>query len=129
MSLNYFVPVYGNNAWALRKNLLSHEKFKDRLSKYNQSHAKPQGKDTEFVFIIVDTINRLSEWTLGGLGHYGGWHCSWCYQPEGIRQKLVSAQRHDKPRWGDFPEKLDLDYIAGLVERGEWFDGKRPFIR
>ena len=74
-------------------------------------------------------LNCPSEWTLGGLGHYGGWHCSWCYEPQGIRQKLVSAQRHDKPRWGDYPEKLDLDYIARLVEEGEWFDGKRPFIR
>jgi len=103
--------VYGNNAWSLRKNLWSHKTFKDRLLKYNQTHAKPQ------------------EWTLGDLGHYGGWHCSWCYNPQGIRQKLVSAQRHDKPRWGDYPEKLDLDYIARLVEEGEWFDGKRPFIR
>ena len=89
-----------------------------------QSH-----KVKRICFVYYTTLNPSSEWTLGGLGHYGGWHCSWCYQPEGIRLKLVSAQRHDKPRWGDYPEKLDLDYIAGLVETGEWFDGKRPFIR
>ena len=32
-------------------------------------------------------------------------------------------------RWGDYPEKLDLDYIASLIETGGWFDGKHPFIR
>ena len=34
--------------------------------------------------------------------------------PEGIKTKLQSAQRHDQPRWGDFPDKLDLQYLAGL---------------
>ena len=65
---------------------------------------------------------------MGQIGHYGGWHCSWCYSPEGIRTKLQSAQRDDKPRWGDYPDKLDLQYIAGLVRKGEWFDGKHPFL-
>ena len=32
-------------------------------------------------------------------------------------------------RWGDYPEKLNLDYIASLIETGGWFDGKHPFIR
>ena len=69
----------------------------------------------------------LSEWTLGKEPHYGGWHCSWCFPPQGIRTKLQSAQRDDKPRWGDYPDKLDLQYIAGLVRTGQWFDGKHPF--
>lgn len=32
-------------------------------------------------------------------------------------------------RWGDYPEKLDLDYIANLIETGGWFDGKHPLIK
>ena len=65
---------------------------------------------------------------MGQIGHYGGWHCSWCYSPEGIRTKLQSAQRDDKPRWGDYPDKLDLQYIAGLVRTGQWFDGNHSLI-
>lgn len=34
----------------------------------------------------------------------------------------------DKPRWGDYKEKLDLDYIAGLIRTGYWFDGSKPFF-
>ena len=48
--------------------------------------------------------------------------------PEGIKTKLQSAQRHDQPRWGDYPDKLDLQYLAGLVRTGQWFDGTHPFI-
>ena len=42
--------------------------------------------------------------------------------------RLLSAQKHDSPRWGDYPEKTNLTYIAGLLENGEWFDGTAPFI-
>jgi hypothetical protein len=47
---------------------------------------------------------------------------------QGIREKLLSAQRHDTPRWGDYPEKTELPYIEELIRRGEWFDGSKPFI-
>ena len=40
---------------------------------------------------------------------------------KGIRLKLETAQRHDKPRWGDYPEKLDLDYIQG-IDKPRWVD-------
>jgi len=68
------------------------------------------------------------EFDIGKLGKYAGFHCSWCYRPEGIRTKLLSAQKHDKPRWGDYPEKTELPYIARLIRDGEWFDGGKPFI-
>ena len=42
---------------------------------------------------------------------------------------MLSAQKHDSPRWGDYPEKTNLTYIEGLIEKGEWFDGTKPFIR
>ena len=76
----------------------------------------------------MKNLNLFAEWSLGKEPHYGGWHCSWCFPPQGIRTKLQSAQRDDKPRWGDYPDKLDLQYIAGLVSTGQWFDGKHPFI-
>ena len=28
-------------------------------------------------------------------------------------------------RWGDYPEKLQLPYIAKLIQTGSWFDGKK----
>lgn len=63
---------------------------------------------------------------IGIAGDYAGHHCSWCFPPEGIAVKLRSAQRADLPRWGDYPEKLDLSYITNLVQRGKWFDGSAP---
>ena len=59
-------------------------------------------------------------------GNYAGHHCSWCFNLEGIKLKLLSAQRADTPRWGDFPEKSDLNYIQSLVQKGLWFDGSKP---
>ena len=56
---------------------------------------------------------------MGGPGNSAGHHCSWCFSPKGIRNKLTSAQRADKPRWGDYPEKLNLDYLLGLIRSGE----------
>jgi beta-1,4-mannosyl-glycoprotein beta-1,4-N-acetylglucosaminyltransferase len=55
---------------------------------------------------------------IGYLGHYSGHHCSWCFNAEGIQTKLLSAQKADKPRWGDYPDKLKIDYIDGLIKRG-----------
>uniref|UniRef100_A0A8C4QLK2 Beta-1,4-mannosyl-glycoprotein 4-beta-N-acetylglucosaminyltransferase b n=1 Tax=Eptatretus burgeri TaxID=7764 RepID=A0A8C4QLK2_EPTBU len=66
---------------------------------------------------------RLAEWALGSSLHLAGWHCSWCFSPEGILHKLISAQNGDFPRWGDYPEKRDLVYIRELVRTGGWFDG------
>ena len=30
-----------------------------------------------------------------------GWHCSWCFKPQGIRAKLLDAPNSDFPRFGD----------------------------
>lgn len=67
--------------------------------------------------------------TLGTVPHYAGHHCSWCYPPEGIRTKLLSAHVDDQPRWGDDPERIQLSYISRLIRNGEWFDGTHPFLR
>ena len=68
-------------------------------------------------------------WSFGNEGSPAGWHCSWCCQPECIRTKLVSAQNGDFPRWGDFPEKLDIDYIRSLIKHGVWFDNVSNMLR
>ncbi|XP_024288667.1 beta-1,4-mannosyl-glycoprotein 4-beta-N-acetylglucosaminyltransferase isoform X2 [Oncorhynchus tshawytscha] len=65
----------------------------------------------------------LVHWSIGSPVHYAGWHCSWCFRPEGISHKLISAQNGDFPRWGDYVEKRDLNYIKGLIQTGGWFDG------
>ncbi|TSX99882.1 Beta-1,4-mannosyl-glycoprotein 4-beta-N-acetylglucosaminyltransferase [Bagarius yarrelli] len=65
----------------------------------------------------------LMSWSIGSPVHYAGWHCSWCFTPEGIYYKLISAQNGDFPRWGDFEEKRKLSYIRELIRTGGWFDG------
>lgn len=65
----------------------------------------------------------LMPWSIGSPFHFAGWHCSWCFTPEGIYYKLISAQNGDFPRWGDFEEKRKLNYIKELIRTGGWFDG------
>ncbi|XP_007883549.1 beta-1,4-mannosyl-glycoprotein 4-beta-N-acetylglucosaminyltransferase [Callorhinchus milii] len=69
------------------------------------------------------TGHILVQWSLGSALHFAGWHCSWCFTPEGIRHKLVSAQNGDFPRWGNYQEKRELSYIRELIQTGGWFDG------
>uniref|UniRef100_A0AAV2LM49 PPM-type phosphatase domain-containing protein n=1 Tax=Knipowitschia caucasica TaxID=637954 RepID=A0AAV2LM49_KNICA len=70
-----------------------------------------------------DTGHILVQWSLGSPIHFAGWHCSWCFSPEGIYFKLISAQNGDFPRWGDYEDKRDLNYIRQLIRTGGWFDG------
>uniref|UniRef100_A0A3B3RP99 Beta-1,4-mannosyl-glycoprotein 4-beta-N-acetylglucosaminyltransferase n=1 Tax=Paramormyrops kingsleyae TaxID=1676925 RepID=A0A3B3RP99_9TELE len=70
-----------------------------------------------------DTGHILVQWSIGSPFHFAGWHCSWCFTPEGIRLKLISAQNGDFPRWGDYEDKRDLNYIRDLIRTGGWFDG------
>ncbi|KAM6940265.1 beta-1,4-mannosyl-glycoprotein 4-beta-N-acetylglucosaminyltransferase isoform 1-T3 [Xenentodon cancila] len=70
-----------------------------------------------------DTGHILVQWSVGSPFHFAGWHCSWCFTPEGIYFKLVSAQNGDFPRWGDYEDKRDLNYIRNLIRTGGWFDG------
>ncbi|XP_051568034.1 beta-1,4-mannosyl-glycoprotein 4-beta-N-acetylglucosaminyltransferase-like isoform X2 [Myxocyprinus asiaticus] len=70
-----------------------------------------------------DTGHILVQWSIGSPFHFAGWHCSWCFKPEGIHFKLISAQNGDFPRWGDYEDKRDLNYIRELIRTGGWFDG------
>ena len=51
-----------------------------------------------------------------------GWHCSYCFKPEGIRKKLLDAPVSDWPRWGDDPVKSNVTYIRTLIQNGQFFD-------
>ena len=51
-----------------------------------------------------------------------GWHCSYCFKPEGIRKKLLDAPVSDWPRWGDDHVKSNVTYIRNLVRNGQFFD-------
>ncbi|TRY54921.1 hypothetical protein DNTS_020695 [Danionella cerebrum] len=72
------------------------------------------------------TRRNLIPWSIGNPVHYAGWHCSWCFKPEGIYYKLISAQNGDFPRWGDYAEKRKISYIKDLIRTGGWFDGSVP---
>ncbi|XP_049266859.1 beta-1,4-mannosyl-glycoprotein 4-beta-N-acetylglucosaminyltransferase isoform X2 [Rhipicephalus sanguineus] len=62
-------------------------------------------------------------WTIEGIQpRYAGWHCSWCFDVEGIQMKLAAAQRDDGVRWGDIAEKSDTSYIISLRKKGLFFD-------
>jgi beta-1,4-mannosyl-glycoprotein beta-1,4-N-acetylglucosaminyltransferase len=102
--------VYDGKVMSIRRNYLTTEPLLSRVETYKKSG------------------HPVKEWNIGEVGAYAGFHCSWCYSPEGIKLKLMSAQKDDKPRWGDFPDKLDLGYISGLIQNGRWFDNSQPFF-
>lgn len=54
-----------------------------------------------------------------------GWHCSWCFQPEGIRAKLLDAPNSDFPRFGDDRARTNVAYIRRLIKHGLYFNLKR----
>ncbi|XP_075554772.1 beta-1,4-mannosyl-glycoprotein 4-beta-N-acetylglucosaminyltransferase-like isoform X1 [Dermacentor variabilis] len=69
-------------------------------------------------------------WIIQGTSpHYSGWHCSWCFDAEGIQVKLAAAQRDDGVRWGDIAEKTDIGYINSLRKTGHFFDESGPLER
>ena len=58
--------------------------------------------------------------TVGLWDIYGaGWHCSWCFRPEGIRKKLLDAPKSDYPRYGDDMAKTTVEYIKRLIKHGK----------
>lgn len=70
---------------------------------------------------------------IGTANASAGHHCSWCLGAEGIRTKMLSAQKQDKPRWGDMPDKTRIPYIEKLIRKGRYFDwsalaGKRTSL-
>lgn len=130
--MNLVWKVCQNNTFLIRKDMTNNADFQERLSQYRTGGIKNGNsfdfKKRKILQLVTLTGNRVSPWTSGTKQAYAGHHCSWCYSPEGIRTKLLSAHADDKPRWGDFAEKLDLRYISRLIREGEWFDSSRPFV-
>ncbi|XP_050026853.1 beta-1,4-mannosyl-glycoprotein 4-beta-N-acetylglucosaminyltransferase-like [Dermacentor andersoni] len=66
------------------------------------------------------------QWVIeGARPRFAGWHCSWCFNAQGIQYKLTSAQRDDGVRWGDLAENTDLAYIESLRKSGRFFDERQ----
>lgn len=84
-------------------------------------HGVTRNKHEEFLEYRQTSL--VHPWFLGEVGHFAGWHCSSCFDLEGIRTKFMSAQNADWPRWGSIPEKMSLDSIRNMVKDGKWFDG------
>ncbi|XP_063585389.1 beta-1,4-mannosyl-glycoprotein 4-beta-N-acetylglucosaminyltransferase-like [Penaeus indicus] len=101
-----------NNTFYIRKqDAWKNEKLTESLEKYREEG------------------HLVKDWVAGTIGHYAGWHCSWCFSPPNIVKKMDAAQANDKPRWGDYPEKKNLTYITSRLWKGRWFDGKLQLIR
>ena len=75
------------------------------------------------------TGSKVELWRLGTSNHFSGYHCSWCFTADRIKQKLTSAQSGDPPRWGDYEEKTNISYINSLIENGMWFDDRTKFTK
>ena len=104
------------------KTLFQDDVFKIRSHRYDLEYL-----NSTRIRNFVDSGGFLHDWFIGEDGGFAGWHCSWCLPPEGIRIKLKSAINADFPRWGDFPEKLNLTYIRKLITTGMWFDDQTLF--
>ncbi|XP_070378101.1 beta-1,4-mannosyl-glycoprotein 4-beta-N-acetylglucosaminyltransferase-like [Dermacentor albipictus] len=79
---------------------------------------------------MSNTGTFSEKWIIQGTSpHYAGWHCTWCFDAEGIQVKLAAAQRDDGVRWGDIAEKTDIGYINSLRKTGYFFDDSGPLER
>lgn len=107
-TVGMFRYVFNNDAYQLRSTDYQNQ-ASDKLHAYIASGA------------------HIYDWHMGDNGVLSGWHCSWCLPPSRIRIKLTSAINADFPRWGDFPEKLEIPYLRNLVKTGTWFDDKTRF--
>lgn len=64
---------------------------------------------------------KVKAWTIS---EHSGWHCSWCFVPEGILKKMEDAPMSDYPRWGDRPDVANIPNIRKLIGQGSYFDGQ-----
>jgi beta-1,4-mannosyl-glycoprotein beta-1,4-N-acetylglucosaminyltransferase len=105
MSVGFFKDFYNYDASLIRGSEFKTENDKNRKAK---AIYKNKGKRIEMFNCSQDA----------------GWHCSYCFKPEGIRKKLLDAPLSDWPRWGDDPKKCSVDYIKLLIKNGQNFDEK-----
>ena len=68
-----------------------------------------------------EETTKVKAWTIS---ENSGWHCSWCFAPEGILKKMKDAPMSDYPRWGDRPDVANIRNIQRLIDEGYYFDGQ-----
>ena len=93
--------------------------FRDFYS-YDASHIRSDDYKTSLGMLRKYATRNESIGPLN-IGN-GGWHCSWCFKPEGIQRKLLDAPNSDFPRYGDYPGKTETKYITRLIKHGLYFD-------
>ncbi|ELU06968.1 hypothetical protein CAPTEDRAFT_176484 [Capitella teleta] len=106
----------------------------DNVFKRNPYNLRSASKHMQQNSAVVDDYKyrksgRIREWSFGSREKPCGWHCSWCFEPDRIRLKMISAHSGDVPRWGSDRRKTDLKYIEQLVRNGTWFDDRSPLIK
>lgn len=98
---------------------------------YNNDTSLLQNVHTYFVSSVsrdAGTVNH--EWTItGSAPRYSGWHCSWCFDAQGIQAQLEYAQRDDGRSWKGIVERMDLDQLKTLRARGLSLDKQSPLSR
>jgi len=102
VSLEVLNQVYQNDSSLLRK--AGYYKETNGVSK-SYPELNQHG-------VILDQISVMN----------AGWHCSWCFKPEGIRAKLLDAPHSDFPRYGDDKAKTTVSYIKRLIKHGIYFN-------
>ncbi len=112
--------VYAGCTIAMMRYVFQYDAYQLRSGDYYTRHQP-------LIQAYTQTGGHVYDWHLGEVGVNAGWHCSWCMPPERIKIKLQSAINADFPRWGDFPEKLKVDYIRNLIKTGTWFDDTTRF--
>lgn len=110
VTFGFLRDIYQNHTFYLRNPTVGRARSKKELKQYRSKY-------------------NIKQWTIGvEPDHFAGWHCSYCFNPDGIRIKLQSIINEDYPRWGDKPESFDLERVKyKIIGQGFWFDGKSRF--
>jgi beta-1,4-mannosyl-glycoprotein beta-1,4-N-acetylglucosaminyltransferase len=90
--------------------------FRD-FYRFDSSHVRTHDfEKNEQVMATYEASNHsVGLWDI----YDAGWHCSWCFSPEGIRKKLLDAPKSDYPRYGDDLAKTTVEYIKRLIKHGK----------
>lgn len=108
VTIDVLRDVYGNDSSLLRKAL--YYKGKD-----DNAHVLPIVENYRKKGTVIDQMSVMD----------AGWHCSWCFKPEGIRSKLLDAPKSDYPRYGDDRARTTVSYIKRLIKNGIYFNLSR----
>merc|ERR1739844_483642 len=102
VTIDVLRDIYKNDSSLIRRGLYykTQEDVKSTVKKYNEKG------------LPIDQMSVID----------AGWHCSWCFKPQGIRAKLLDAPNSDFPRFGDDRARTDVAYIRRLIKHGLYFN-------